>query len=348
MRLSTVALSPRQRRFAGLAIAVLAVHVLLLFVVLPTWVDTDDAPAAPPVLQVRTVRAAAPTPVPLDAPPPATQAAAPARPARRIGPAAAAVATPPMTSSPAPTPVAVIAPTAPVESEPAAAEAARPAPAAAELPVYATRLPAAGVWRYALQRGLASGEAWLTWQPTEQGRYTLRLEGRVAGLTMLDWVSQGAIDSAGIAPERFAIRRRGRDTQAANFQREAGKITFSGPTHEVPLLPGVQDRVSWMVQLAAVMEASPALRVPGAQVTLLVIGARGGAALWRFVVAGADPVGGTAAVRLVHDSERVHDTRVEVWLDPARGHLPLRAVLTPREGGAPLELNLQHEGSTGS
>jgi hypothetical protein len=39
----------------------------------------------------------------------------------------------------------------------------------------------------------------------------------------------------GIAPARFAVRRRGSDTHAANFQREAGKITFCGPTHELPL-----------------------------------------------------------------------------------------------------------------
>ena len=77
------------------------------------------------------------------------------------------------------------------------------------------------------------------------------------------------------------------------------------------------------------------------------IGARGGAGLWRFSVVGVEPLGDAAALKLVHESERVHDTRVEVWLDPARGHLPLRAVLTPPEGGAPLELNLQREGSTG-
>jgi hypothetical protein len=102
-----------------------------------------------------------------------------------------------------------------------------------------------------------------------------------------------------------------------------------------------------MLQLGGVLEATPALRAPGARVTLMVIGARGGAGLWRFSVAGVEPLGDAAALKLVHESERVHDTRVEVWLDPARGHLPLRAVLTPPEGGAPLELNLQREGSTG-
>ena len=37
------------------------------------------------------------------------------------------------------------------------------------------------------------------------------------------------------------------------IQREAGRITFSGPQVEYPLLPGAQDRISWLLQLAAVL-----------------------------------------------------------------------------------------------
>jgi hypothetical protein len=345
MRLSTVGLSSRQRRFAVLALTVAAVHALLLFVMLPAWVDTDDAPSTPPVLHVRTVLSAAPMLEPPQAQPPVPQTVAPVPPLRRGAPLTASLGS--MQSASMPAPVTAITPAPQVESEAPVAQSGVSSSAPVDLPIYVTRLPAAGAWRYALQRGLASGEAQLTWKPTEDGRYTLRLEGRVAGLPLLDWVSQGAIDSAGIAPERFAIRRRGRDTQAANFQRDAGKITFSGPTHELPLLPGVQDRVSWMLQLGGALEATPALRAPGSRVTLMVVGARGGAGLWRFSVVGVERLGDAAALKLVHEIERMHDTRVEVWLDPARGHLPLRAVLTPPEGGAPLELNLQREGSTG-
>jgi hypothetical protein len=179
-----------------------------------------------------------------------------------------------------------------------------------------------------------------------QQRYEMRLEGFIAGITVLDWVSVGLLDAAGIAPERFAIRRRGKDSQAANFQRDAAKITFSGPTHEVPLLPGVQDRLSWMLQLPAVIEAAPQRFGAGSSVVLMVIGARGGADVWTFNVIGADPVGDTAALKLVREARKPRDLRVEIWLDPARGHLPLRALMTQPEGGAPLELLLQ-AGSTG-
>jgi hypothetical protein len=112
-------------------------------------------------------------------------------------------------------------------------------------------------WRYESRRGLATGEAVLRWAPEADGRYALQLEGRIAGVTVLDWASRGEIDGAGLAPERFVIRRRGRDSQVANFQRDARKITFCGPTYEVPLLPGVQDRLSWMLQMAAIVQAAP-------------------------------------------------------------------------------------------
>ena len=221
--------------------------------------------------------------------------------------------------------------------------------AGVDLPVYPTRLPQAGAWRYRLQRGLAIGEAELVWQPQPGGAYEMRLQGRIAGVTVLDWASRGAIDGAGIAPERYAIRRRGRDHQAANFQRDASQITFSGPTHELPLLTGVQDRLSWMLQLAAIVEAVPERFRPGSRIVLMVVGARGGSDVWSFQVVGPDAVADTPALKLVREARRARDLQVELWLDPARGHLPLKAVLAPTEGGTPLELQLLPggDGSTG-
>ena len=160
-------------------------------------------------------------------------------------------------------------------------------------------------------------------------------------------MSGGTLDSGGIAPDRFVIRRRGKDSQAANFQRDAGKITFSGPTHEVPLLAGVQDRLSWMVQLPAVIEAAPQRFGAGSSVALMVIGARGGADVWTFKVVGAERLGEVMALRLLREARRPHDLQVDIWLDPAREHVVLRAVLAQPEGGTPLELRLQ-AGSTGS
>jgi ribosomal protein S28E/S33 len=332
----------RWRGFALAVVIVVAAHALLLFGLAPAWIDPDDAPAAPPVLQVRSVIATAPPVATEPVPKPVVREA----PRRELRPAP-----PPPVAASAPPPVVVVdaAPPPAPESAPAPPEAPPPAAEAGgtELPVYPTRLPAAGRWRYALERGIASGEADLIWQPTPDGPYELRLEGRIAGVTVLDWVSRGAVDAHGLAPERFVIRRRGRDHQAANFQRDAGKITFSGPTHELPLLPGVQDRLSWMLQLPAVIEAAPARFGPYTQVTLMVVGARGGADVWTLTVIGPERVGDIPALKLLREARKPRETQVELWLDPARGHLPLRAVLSQPEGGPPLELRLEGGGSTG-
>jgi hypothetical protein len=347
------ALSGHSRRWRAFAIAVAVVlvgHALLLFGLAPAWIDPDDTPATPPVLQVRSV-AAPVTPATASEPPAAVMPAPP--PARREAPRREAKPKPPPEPASAPPIVTVVAapkPLAATEPTPVPGESSPP-PAAetagTELPVYATRLLAAGRWRYTLERGIASGEADLIWQPTPEGPYELKLVGRIAGVTVLDWVSRGAIDAHGIAPERFVIRRRGRDSQAANLQRDAGKVTFSGPTHELPLLAGVQDRLSWMLQLPAVIEAAPARFGPGTQVTLMVVGARGGADVWTLTVIGPEPVGGVPALKLLREARKPRDTQVEIWLDPARGHLPLRAVLSQPEGGPPLELRLEGGGSTG-
>ena len=143
----------------------------------------------------------------------------------------------------------------------------------------------------------------------------------------------GALDLHGIAPERHVETRRGREVRAANFQRltgphgeggeGAGRITFSGPRIEHPLLPGVQDRLSWMLQLPAVLAAEPALGQPGREVSLLVVGVRGDAALWVFRVVAVQtlqlPAGEVVnALHLRREAQRPYDTRVDVWLDPAR------------------------------
>lgn len=319
----------------------------------PQWFDPEGPPGPPQAMRVRSVALNLPAPprgpaaLPSDAKPPvAGNARAVARPAPRQAPASE-----PVTPMPLPAATVVLSPSSePASASSGASATSRPTPeppdasesaaAMVDVPVYLTRVAPAGQWRYRLQRGAAVGEAELSWQPQAAGAYEMRLQGRIAGVSVLDWVSRGAIDGAGIAPERYVIRRRGRDNQAANFQRDANKITFSGPTHELPLLPGVQDRLTWMLQLPAIVEAAPERFGAGARIVLMVVGARGGSDVWTFTVAGADRVGDTPALKLVREARRLRDVQVEVWLDPARGHLPLRAVPAQADGGAPLELRL--------
>lgn len=211
-----------------------------------------------------------------------------------------------------------------------AASAPAAAPDDAEVaPVYPTRLPPSAVLRFDLRRSGFSGRSELQWQNlAAQGQYQVRLEGSVAGFRVFTWASQGRIDKAGIAPLRFTDERRGKALQAANFQREAGKITFSGPSTEYPLAAGSQDRLSWMIQLGAVLGARGTPPAAGERVSFFVVGAKGEGEVWHFVSQGLQNVNvqdqATPAWRFTREPRKPHDTRIEVWLDPARHFLPVR------------------------
>lgn len=212
------------------------------------------------------------------------------------------------------------------------------------VPVYATRLPPASTLHFEFRRGAASGEAQLDWQPAGD-HYRLNLKSQTAGAPGLGWTSQGGFDAAGLAPVRYTESRRGREVRAANFQRDSGRVTFSGPRTEHTLVPGGQDRLSWMVQLAAVLSANPGLAAADAQVSIWVVGTRGDAEVWTFAVQGIGaldlPAGRVeGAVHLTREPRRTYDTQVQVWLDPSRHHLPVQAMLRVHATGEGSEFRL--------
>lgn len=213
------------------------------------------------------------------------------------------------------------------------------------VPTFATRMPPAAVLRFELRRGGLTGDGELVWQPRPDA-YAMAMNASAFGLPILSWSSQGGFDTNGLAPERFADRRRNRDVRAANFQRDKGLITFSGPTIEYPLVAGSQDRLSWMVQVPAIITAAPASFTPGTRIPLFVAGARGDADLWTFTVEAiesVDIIGGRVenTLRLLREPRKPFDTRVEVWLDPARHHLPVRLRLTLPQSGDSNEFMLK-------
>ena len=219
-----------------------------------------------------------------------------------------------------------------------------PDPGGLQVPVYAIELPPSMALRFESRRGVSSGTAELSWQLTGDA-YRLSLQGQALGAPFISWASSGVVDAAGLAPLRHAESRRGREVRAVNFQRDSGRVTFSGPQLQYPLVAGMQDRLSWLIQLPAVLQANPALGQPGEQVQLAVVGTRGDAEVWTFTVQSRGPVelpSGPVAdtVHLLREPRRPYDTQVQVWLDPARGHLPVQAWLRIRATGEGTELRL--------
>lgn len=341
------------RALGGVAVVVAALHGLVLV----GWPVPPRPPveaAATPPMSVRQLPAAAPArparppeePQAAQPHPPARAAPAPARsaavstPPRGTGPAALAGAAPPAGPAPAGIP-------ADPALDPAPPVAVSAAPAVAP-PRYPTQPPPSFEWTYQVQRGGASGRAVLRWA-REGDTFDAAMTAEVAGSAVLDWTSRGRFDAHGLAPDRFAVRRQGREMHAANFQRDKGLITYAGPSDAWPLPDGAQDRLSWMIQLAAIVDADPQRQAPGAETVIFVTGARGDAAAWTFVVAGPQavdlPTGTVTALRVTRRPGGPRPVQAEVWLDPHRQHLPVQAVLTAADGGEPLQLVLQASGA---
>ena len=204
-------------------------------------------------------------------------------------------------------------------------------------------LPEPALLRFELRRGPQRGRAQLLWQPAED-RYTIGFDAQAGGRPLIEQRSTGRNGPHGLAPELFRDRRRGRSAQEARFDADGQRITFHARAPDLPLWPGAQDRLGWIVQLAGIVAAAAA---PPDEVQLFVVGARGGAGPWTFVARGAvevaSPLGPVQALHYERAPAVLRDQRVEAWLDPARGYWPVKLRFTPVLGGPPLELLLEGE-----
>ena len=217
------------------------------------------------------------------------------------------------------------------EGTPPPNSAAVPAPPPAAMVQAGAKLAAAGEWHYVLLQNGQYGRARLHWQPGERD-YALTLERELEGRTLPAWKSEAQIDAQGLSPERYVQQRRGRDMVATNFRRDEGLISFSASSELVPLPAGVQDRLSWWVQLAALIEAAPERYPPGSELRLPVVGLRGEAREWRFEVLDQQTLElpGASIARALHLRRLAlgpYTGEIELWLDPARGHIPVQLIV---------------------
>jgi len=200
-------------------------------------------------------------------------------------------------------------------------------------------VPAAAELHYLLRQGGQEGTARLSWQPQQDGGYQLSLERELAGRALPTWRSEGETGAQGLAPNRYAQQRNGRDARATNFRRDEGLISFSASAEQFALTPGVQDRLSGWLQLASVIAAAPARYPPGSELRLAVVGLRGEAREQVFEVLALETVAladglNFTALHLRRQALGTYDGGTELWLAPQRGYLPVRVLVgQPDERG---------------
>ena len=315
------------RRLAPLTAVVLAVHVLLL-----QPEARRVVPPSPKSFHTRTIAppppAVAPEPHPVTAVQ-LTKAEPPVPRPRPVAQAPAVQASPP---SVAPAPAA---PAEPVSAEPQAPRAAGPSSIAAPAPAVAL-LPSTRL-HYDVQaqvRGLAlSGRAQLTWRHDGQA-YEAQLEATALGRPRVQR-SVGRVTPQGLVPDYFSDKSRGE--RATHFDHEKNRLVFSNNRPEAPLAPGMQDRLSVVLQLAALVAGSPDKHIAGTTITIPTAGT-GDAEDWIFSVEGEEdlrlPGGPVRTLKLQRMPRKEYDQKVELWLAPRMDYAPVRLRLTNPNGDA--------------
>ena len=244
------------------------------------------------------------------------------------------------------TPTAIFTPTAALEVPPenAAALAASASAASASLSptgpptseVSAVTLPGSARLQYSVV-GLAKSlnyqaSAELLWKASgDRYEAVLKVSAFLVGSRSLS--SVGQITATGLAPTRFSDKAR--QELAAHFEPTKGKIVFSANTPDAPWVEGAQDRVSVFLQLAGILAAKPQDYPAGASISLYTVGPRE-ADTWTFMVEqteNLDLMGAPmATLKLTRKPRREFDQKVEVWLAPSLGYLPVRTRITQPSG----------------
>lgn len=165
------------------------------------------------------------------------------------------------------------------------------------------------------------------------GRYDAVLEVRMVLLGARTQTSVGRIGPQGLIPERFGERQR--DEAATHFDYEGQRVRFSRNRPDAALLPGTQDRLSVILQLAALMQARPSDFETGQEVNMPVASSRE-VENWRWQVGGLEtlelPKGTWVARHLTRPALHERDNTVELWMAPNLQHLPVRIRITQSNG----------------
>ncbi len=181
-----------------------------------------------------------------------------------------------------------------------------------------------------------TGETSVAWTLADDGRYEARLATVALGITALELTSTGQVRRFGLAPERYTQKRIRRSEEAANFDWDKRRVTFSARSFERELREGIQDRLSFQFQLMALAQRLPERFHAGAAVEFPVAGPDG-VDTYAFLVGDEETIATELGEFVARKIERPRsvggaDSRIEVWLAPALQWLPVKLRFTDRRG----------------
>ena len=352
----------RRRRALVIGTATVLLHVLAIdFVGARIGMSPPGmpAPAPDPVTMVALLRAPAPAPVPAAPPPKPKPVPARPRPAPKpvpppaapppevtaeadagAGPAEGAQEAADAAAAPVQASAAEVAPAVELPPEPPpVAEAPPPEPAKPALKV---SLPPSAELNFDVARtdrdgGTWSGVSTISWKQAG-GAYKLSMEASVSvlvarvNLVLLN--SEGSVGPSGIVPRLTTEKRRGKSQTATHFGGADGKITFSASERSYPMVPGAQDKATFLMQLAAIGRADSAQFASGVE---LFVGEEKDANPFGFVLVGQEnintPMGPLATWHLARPPRPgAYNSRLDIWLAPAHNWYPVQIRNTESNG----------------
>lgn len=330
----------------AVATAVLLAHLAVLQR-LPAMLQVQ----APVVVQTLTTRTIA-APVPPAPTMPAAPQPAPKKPVRSpvppmpdASPSTTVAAVEPMEPAPV---EPVLPPPAPPASAPVPVEVPPPPepPASAASAAAAPAVPLTHATKFAFPDPVRllyalTGEAKklhysargdLLWQQDGQ-HYQATLQASMLFLGSRTRSSTGSITPEGLAPQRFSDKWR--TEVAAHFDQATHRASFSANTPDVALETAAQDQLSVILQLAGMLAAEPASYPPAATIAIQTVGPKD-ADVWIFSIEGPEkiyvPYDGIDTLKLTRNPRKAFDQKVELWLAPGMGYLPVRLKITNANG----------------
>lgn len=344
---------PRAWRWGVVLVAVLALHWIAA-----QWVErardtfAPEQPVHMPVqvtlltpekIERKPVEAAAPKPAP------APRKAAPSKPrphvltAIRPAPAPVTAASAPATdeASEAASTVAAASSSASSAASGVSSHAAAQPTAQSVTPPAAPgvkfSVPPSGELQYdTFYNGVRNQPGTIHWSSDGKTHYEMVVSVPLPFVGTFSYSSHGHIDAFGLAPDQYIEKRGHRPADFSIFNRTSKQIIFTKTPASLPLTDGSQDRFSMVMQLASLVRGDPSVYKPGVTRQFFVVDNDSGEN-WPIETIGDETIrtsqGFVSARHFMrlprHDGDR---RRIDVWLAPSLGWLPVRIMQTEPNG----------------
>ncbi|RQH04698.1 DUF3108 domain-containing protein [Paraburkholderia dinghuensis] len=197
-------------------------------------------------------------------------------------------------------------------------------------------IPPSGDLQYdTFYNGVRNQPGTIHWM-SDGARYEMVVSVPLPFVGMFSWTSRGRVDAFGLAPDKYIEKRGRRPEDVTHFNRSDKQIEFTRTPASLALPDAAQDRFSMVMQLASLVRGDPDAYQPGVTREFYVAD-NDSAETWPVTTIGDETVqtrhGYLTARHFMRLPRREGDKRrIDVWLAPSLGWLPVRLVQTEPNG----------------